>query len=178
MNAGAYGTHFISDTLDGDLDEVLFQGKYLFPALDAAKQFGNIYLGKAKYYCIVINQDSAGNIGLNVIASSTNKSIVTNTSATNLTANSDVELRNNPDLELAISVKYENTTATTTDLKIGVWINGTLQKGGYIYAKEAPLSDLVRCFHTTDYSTGTTVTVASVEDTDVPESPGWLSEVH
>ena len=86
LNAGAYGTHFISDTLDGDLDEVLFQGKYLFPTLDAAKQFGNIYLGKAKYYCIVINQDSAGNIGLDVIASSTNKSIVTNKNATNLTA--------------------------------------------------------------------------------------------
>ena len=174
LNAGAYGTHFISDTLDGDLDEVLFQGKYLFPTLDAAKQFGNIYLGKAKYYCIVINQDSAGNIGLDVIASSTNKSIVTNKNATNLTANSDVQLRNNPDLELAVSVKYENTTATTTDLKIGVWINGVLQKGGYIYAKDAPLSDLVRCFHTTDFSTTTTVTVASVEENGGAEEPAGI----
>ena len=171
LNAGSYGTHFVSDTLDGDLNEVLFHGKYLFPTLDAAKQFGNIYLGKAKYYCIVINQDSAGNIGLDVIASSTNKSIVTNKSATNLTANSDVELRNNPDLELAISVKYENTTETSTDLKIGVWINGVLQSGGYIYAKAAPLSDLVRCFHTTDYHAATTVTVSSVGTTEEPEAP-------
>ena len=174
LNAGAYGTHFVSDTLDGDLNEVLFRGKYVFPALDAVKQFGNIYLGKAKYYGVVLNQDSAGNLTLDVIASSTNKSIVTNKNATNLTANSDVELRNNPDLELAISIKYENTTATTTDLKIGVWINGTLQKGGYIYAKAAPLSDLVRCFHTTDYSTTTTVTVASVEENGGAEEPAGI----
>ena len=81
LNAGAYGTHFISDTLDGDLDEVLFQGKYLFPTLDAAKQFGNIYLGKANYYSIVLTQDSAGHIMLDVISSATNKSAVENTNA-------------------------------------------------------------------------------------------------
>ena len=140
MNAGAYGTHYISDTLEGDLNEVLFQGKYVFPKLNAIKQFGNIYLGKAKYYGLVLRQSSVGNICLDVIASSTGRSVVTNEDAADLTANSSVELRENQDLELAISVKYENTTETTTDLKIGVWINGTLQKGGYIYANPGSVS--------------------------------------
>lgn len=173
LSASAYGTHFISNVLDGNLDKVLFQGKYLFPSLDTVKQFGNIYLGKAKYYGLVLMQDSAGNFMLDVIASSTGKSVVENAEARNLTVNSGVELRNNPDLELAISCAYENVdeTAQTADLKIGVWINGTLQKAGYIYAKAVPLSDLVRCFHTTDYNAATTVTVASVGETEEPEKP-------
>ena len=161
--------HVVSGVLEGDLNEILFQGKYLFPALEESVKFGNIYLGKANYYAIVITQDGAGNILLDVISSTTNKSVVENTAATNLTANSPVELRGNSDLEIAISVKYENTGSTTTDLKIGVWINGVLQKGGYIYARGVALSDLTRCFHTTDVDTGSSVNVASVGEVIEPE---------
>ena len=161
--------HVVSTILDGDLDEILFQGKYLFPTLEQSAKFGNIYLGKANYYGIVLSQDGAGNIMLDVITSSTNKSAIENTSATNLTMNSPVELRNNQDLEIAISVKYENTTDTTTDLKIGVWINGVLQKGGYIYARNVALVDLIRCFHTTDVDVDSTVAVTSVGEVVEPE---------
>ena len=175
LTASSYGTHYISDTLEGNLDKVLFRGKFVFPSVDTSKQFGNIYLGKAKYYGIVLNQDSAGNITLDVISSTTNKSVVENKSATNLTANSSVQLRGNSDLEIAISVKYENTTDTTTDLKIGVWINGTQTTGGYIYARAVALGDLTRCFHTTDYHTPTSVTVKSVTETEKPDS-GLLAD--
>ena len=161
--------HVASNVLKGDLDEILFQGKYLFPTLEKSVKFGNIYLGKANYYGIALTNDSAGNILLDVITSTTNKSAVENKAATNLTANSQVELRNNPDLEIAISVKYENKTATTTDLKIGVWINGVLQKGGYVYARNVALDDLIRCFHTTDVDVNTTVTVKSVGEVPEPE---------
>ena len=161
--------HVASKVLEGDLDEILFQGKYLFPTLEKSVKFGNIYLGKANYYGIALTQDGAGNILLDVITSTTNKSAVENKAATNLTANSQVGLRNNPDLEIAISVKYENKTATATDLKIGVWINGVLQKGGYIYARNVALGDLIRCFHTTDVDVNTTVTVKSVGEVPEPE---------
>ena len=163
------GYHFITATMNGDLNEVLFRGKYLFPTVDTAKQFGNIYIGKAKYYGIVLMGDSTGNILLDVITSATNKSAVENTNAINLTANSQVELRNNPDLEIAISVKYENTTAMATDLKIGVWINGKLQKGGYIYARNVVLSDLTRCLHTYDTDANSSVIVSSVGEVKEPE---------
>ena len=161
--------HMVSGVLEGDLNEILFQGKYLFPTAEKALKFGNIYLGKANYYAIVITQDGAGNILLDVISSTTNKSVVENTAATNLTANSPVDLRGNSDLEIAISVKYENAGSTTTDLKIGVWINGVLQKGGYIYARGVALGDLTRCFHTTDVDTISSVTVASVGEVIEPE---------
>jgi hypothetical protein len=161
----AYGTHYWSSTLPGTLNEVLFQGKFNFPSLDAAKQFGNIYLGKEKYYGIVLNQDGVGNILLDMITSATNKSAVEKSDAQNLTLNCPVEIRGNEDLEIAISVKYENTTATATDLKIGVWFNGVLQKGGYVYARNVALADLTRCFHTTDVDANSTVTVASVGKT-------------
>ena len=169
------GTYFTTATLDGDLNEILFQGKYLFPTVETAKQFGNIYLGKAKYYGVVLTTDSAGNILLDVITSTTNKSAVENKEAANLTTHSKVELRNNPDLEIAISVKYENTTATATDLKIGVWINGVLTSGGYIYARNVALSDLTRCFHTYDVDNTSSVTVSSVGEVVEPEKI-FLSE--
>ena len=175
LTASSYGTHFISDTLSGDLDEVLFQGQFVFPSADTIKQFGNIYLGKAKYYGLVLCQDSVGNILLDVISSTTNKSVVENKDAGNLTAHSSVQLRGNSDLEIAISVKYENTTDTTTDLKIGVWINGTQTTGGYIYARAVALGDLTRCFHTTDYHTLSSVTVKSSSESETPES-NLLSE--
>ena len=54
-------------SLSGDLNKVIFRGKYEFPKLEDAKKFGNIYLGKANYYGMVITQDSAGNILLDVI---------------------------------------------------------------------------------------------------------------
>ncbi len=163
------GYHFITATLDGDLNEVLFQGKYLFPTVETAKQFGNIYLGKEKYYGVVLTTDSVGNILLDVITSTTNKSAIDNQEARNLTAVSKVELRNNPDLEIAISVKYENTTATATDLKIGVWIGGVLTSGGYIYARNVALSDLTRCLHTYDVDSTSSVTVSSVGEIVEPE---------
>ena len=161
--------HVASPVLEGDLDEILFQGKYLFPSLEQSVKFGNIYLGKANYYGIALSQDSAGNILLDVISSKTNGSVLESGSANNLTIGTTTQLRNNPDLEIAISVKYENTTGTTTDLKIGVWINGVLQKGGYIYARNVALDDLVRCFHTTDVDPNSTVTVKSVGKVEKPK---------
>ena len=159
-------------SLSGDLNKVIFRGKYEFPKLEDAKKFGNIYLGKANYYGMVITQDSAGNILLDVISASNGGSIVTNKDAMNLTANSPVELRGNKDLEISISCKYENIdgTAKTADLVIGVWINGELQKGGYIYAKGALWTDMERCFHTTDVDTNSVVKVSSVKGIELADS--------
>ena len=158
--------HSVSPVLEGDLDEVLFRGKFLFPTLESGKKFGNIYIGLANWWGLTLTQDNNGNILVNVTSTG---STIENLAATNMTVNSPVELRNNPDLELAFSVKYENKTATTTDLKIGVWINGVLQPGGYIIVKNATLSELTRCFHTYDSDANSSVTVASVGEVTKPK---------
>ena len=156
--------HWVSDVLEGNLNEVLFQGKYTFPTMEKSKQFGHIYLGKANWWAIGITQDSAGNIMISVPSGT-----IENMNAANLTANNpDVQLRGE-EVEIAISVKYENTTSTTTDLKIGVWLGGKLSKGGYITVKNAALADLTRCLHTYDQDANTSVTVASVGKTLEPE---------
>ena len=156
--------HWGSDVLEGNLNEVLFQGKYTFPTMEKSKQFGHIYLGKANWWAIGITQDSAGNIMISVPSGT-----IENMNAANLTANNpDVQLRGE-EVEIAISVKYENTTSTTTDLKIGVWLGGKLSKGGYITVKNAALADLTRCLHTYDQDANTSVTVASVGKTLEPE---------
>ena len=149
--------HWVSDVLEGDLNEVLFQGKFTFPTMDKAKQFGNIYLGRANWWTITLNADSAGNIIVDAIGAAIEDKTPCNLTATN----PDLQLRGE-EVEIAISVKYENTTSLATDLKIGVWLNGVLSKGGYIIAKNVPLTDLTRCFHTYDTDGSSTVKVASV----------------
>ncbi len=170
------GLHFVSDVVPaGDLNEILFRGKYNFPTMEECKQFGNIYLGLAKYYGIVITPDSQGNILLDVISTSVGGSVIEKGDDRNMTLNSPVELRGE-EVEIAISVKYENTTATATDLKIGVWINGVLMQNKYLYARNVTLTDLTRCFHTTDSDNNNAVKVASVKDgvTPDPEPTGTL----
>ena len=155
-----------SETKDGGLDEILFQGKYTFPAADQVKQFGNIYLGKADWWTIVLNSDSQGNMIVDAIGGTIANKVPCNLTATN----PDVQLRGE-EVEIAISVKYENTTSTTTDLKIGVWIDGVLSKGGYIEATNVPLSNLTRCLHFYDAAAGSGVPVKSVKEEVTPE-PG------
>ena len=153
-----------SETKDGGLDEILFRGKYTFPAADQVKQFGNIYLGKADWWTIVLNSDSAGNLCVDAIGATFDDKTPINLTATN----PELQLRGR-EVEIDISVKYENTTSTTTDLKIGVWIDGVLSKGGYIYAKNVPLSNLTRCLHFYDAAAGSGVPVKSVKDAVAPE---------
>ena len=158
--SGKAGEKITYGTLPGTLDGVLFQGKYYFPALSDAVQFGNIYLGRPDWWAIGLTQDKIGNLILSVVSEG---SSVDNNNITDLTnVNPSIQFRENEDLEIGISVKYENTTDTTTDLKIGVWINGVLQKGGYIYARNVQLSDLIRCLHTYDSADGCGVNITSV----------------
>ena len=153
----------------------MFQGKYVFPAMSTAKQVGNIYLGRPDWWAIGLTQDSAGNINLSVVSDG---SSIDNKNLCNLTnGNPQIQLRENEDLEIAISVKYENTTETTTDLKIGVWLNGVLQQGQYIYARNVLLSDLIRCLHTYDTTNDCGVTVTSVGEWEVNTLPADFMEL-
>ena len=162
------GKHFISPVLEGDLNEVLIRGKYTYPTKEESLKPGNIYWGLTSWYGVSLNMDNSGNILLSII--SNGSATTTNTAATNLTANSPVDLRGK-EVEIDISVKYENTTATTTDVKIGAWINGVLQSAGYIEVKNVPLSNLIRCFHTYDSDANASLTVKSVKGEIKPETP-------
>ena len=162
------GKHFISPVLEGDLNEVLIRGKYTYPTKEESLKPGNIYWGLTSWYGVSLNMDNSGNILLSII--SNGSATTTNTAATNLTANSPVDLRGQ-EVEIDISVKYENTTATTTDVKIGAWINGVLQSAGYIEVKNVPLSNLIRCFHTYDSDANASLTVKSVKGEIKPETP-------
>jgi hypothetical protein len=156
-------------TLPGTLDGILFQGKYNFPGMDQAKQFGNIYLGRPDWNAIGFTQDGSGNINFTVVSTG---SSIDDASLCNLSAgNPKVQWRENEDLEIAISVKYENTTTDKTDLKIGIWVNGVLHKGKYIYARNVLLSDLTRCLHTYDSANGCGVGVTSIGQWEVNTLP-------
>jgi len=158
-------------TLPGTLDGILFQGKYVFPAMANAKQFGNIYLGRPDWWAIGFIQDSAGNILFTVVSDG---SSVDNKNLCNLTVgNPLIQLRENEELEIAVSVKYENINddLQTTDLKIGIWINGVLQQSDYIYARNVKLSDLTRCLHTYDSADDCGVQVASIGEWEVNTLP-------
>ncbi len=164
-------------TLQGNLDGILFQGKYEFPSLETGKQFGNIYLGRPDWYCIGLTQDRNGNILFTVVSTG---STIVNRDLLNLTqGNKDIDLRENKELEIAISVKYENTneTAGTTDLRIGVWINGLLQQSDYIYAKNVKLSDLTRCLHTYVGANAAGVKVASIGARALQTIPTDLTDI-
>lgn len=164
------GTKTTYGTLEGDLDEVLFQAKYVFPTLDESKQFGNIYLGRPDWYGIALTQDSSGNIIIQTISDGCQ---ITNPIATNFTKYYPTQLRGNQELELAFSIKYENVdeVAGTTDLKLGVWINGVLHERGYIYVKNAKLTDLIRCVHTYDVDENSSVKIASTNAKPVQTLP-------
>ena len=144
----------------GDMNEVYFQGKYYFPAYkNDNDRFGIIAIGNGTSVDkkgILIHEHQG------VIKIGTRFEGIPNQ---DITLNID-DIRSNENLVLGISVKYENVTETTTDLKIGIWVNEALYKRDYVTVKNVLLSDLNRQIQLYDLNDDAThiVGIASVGD--------------
>ncbi len=140
-------------SLGGSLDKTVFRAKINFPTTS----FGTLYIGGGDWYGFYFQASGDSDLTLHCIAD------VDTALCTIKSSDAGVTLRGNSDLEIALSVEYKNVNIAngTTDLKVGVWINGKLYNGTYYTKTAAKLSRLVMRLHGQQVNG---ITVTSVTD--------------
>ena len=152
-----FGESFKEQTIGTSLDKTIFNGKINFDA--DTKHFGNFYIGGAaandaskwrgfvflsgnttdKLYLYFMGRDG---IVYNANGNTGESNNSTNAIAVFNSALAGTTLRGNSDLQVSFSVEYTEVTATTANLKVGVFFDGILYNNTYYTVKDVPLEYL------------------------------------